>query len=154
MSSFQIVTDFFAKQKAYVAVLQRLRAMFGPLSSGGGGSEQPSAPPPPPPPQQQQQGAADLAVPAMPSVLYWIPTVLGVPVVVPSCSLECCYGIEEVVQEWLDVWARYLLREDLLKVAASLAIGLAGYSGADSIFGAQSALKNAAIKVQRMLALI
>jgi hypothetical protein len=88
---------------------------------------------------------------SLPSVLYWIPTVRGVKVSVPRSILDSCYGITEVVQQWLDAWARYLLQEDLLNVAASLAIGLAGYSGADSIDTMQTALKQLRLKVHRMM---
>ena len=145
ISQFNIVVDFLAKRQAYTAALSRL---FGMFSSGNGDSDaavsaKAGA--------MGHSAAANVSSTSTPSVLYWIPTVRGVKIVVPRSHMDSCIGVSEVFQQWLDTWARYLLREDLFKVGASLAIGLAGYSGADSIDGVQASLKTLKVKLRRLL---
>jgi hypothetical protein len=69
----------------------------------------------------------------------------------PGAQLENCFGGDEVLRQYLDHWAAYLLREDLGHIAASVAIGLAGYSGADSLESANAALHHLRGKLRRLM---
>ena len=160
---FDIVADFVAKQKFNEPILHRLSRMLSPMprssrkvpGSGfatghtvGGFDRSGSSADDSGPESGPLESDAEL-----PNMLYWIPTIRGLKLAVPECDLESCYGVHEAAHLWLENWAQHLLNNDLLKVSASLAIGLAGYSGADSIDGLHSKVKQVRSKLARLFPL-